>query len=859
MRTDVLELVRDAGDLTHVVVLTYNLDFRFVQHLLRPMLRRCGHPSLTIFADARRAAESFARGGAQLGGLGVRYRVVGVPMPAGAAFHPKAVLLSGHERGTLLVGSGNLGFGGWRENGEIWLRRDSDRHGTSTFAAFREYLRRVTVRVPLQDAITGEVESAFDGATHPWAQTMEPPGGLLGRVGSGPSLLESMRAELAGRSITGLTIAAPYFDDQAAAVTASSAAFGPVPVPTELLVPRRGNNLREAAAAALPAHVTLSSTAFTRGVDPNTRHDVFLHAKFYAFRSASRVHLFVGSANASWAALMSSGEHGNAELLAYVELGAAEYREQILQELTITAEPPELSAALKDDEVEPSARLQILAARLAAGVLRVAFAATYGVTVTTCLLDGVEVRGFVIRAPILEVRVSGPPPRSVGLQGILDGVTITSPLGWVDQEDALQVGSTARALAEELRKTGGTVIDFGVWTDVLAVFCQHLQVLPPSSVGPGPHDGRPPTDADLTFTRDDVFVDKFEFPPDGPSLTSGLHGRATLLQQLMLRWFHGLQGAAPLEEDEGPGPAIDEPGDEDNDPSPPPPAPPPSARQPSQAERRRFDRLVTRLQESMTDPEFLQRRPTSTLAADLCLAAALLRTGLREQWIDADRFFSVTHDIWRALFLSTPGAPGSGAIELRHRHAPDPAGFRRVLGAEHVTAALAAWALTDLPPASAGPRHARFVLSALLSVARTEWLWVGGDLGVVARELGNFLRISGEDRERVAQAWQTLTRRGRALGRLEQVLRAQPLATWRARVIQRELACGELLWQDGAGWCITTEACRRVDGVNVPVLKLQGDNATINFRAAYTVPIRDLIPPELAAPIAEIVADFGAP
>jgi hypothetical protein len=199
MKTDVLELVENAGDLTHVVVLTYNLDFRFVQHLLRPALRRCGHPSLTIFADARRAAESFARGGAQPGGLGVRYRVVGVPMPAGAAFHPKAVLLSGRERGTLLIGSGNLGFGGWRENGEIWLRRASDRHGTRTFAAFREYLRRILDRVPLPEAIADDIEAAFDGATRPWAQAMEPPGGLLGRVGSGPSLLERMRAELTGR------------------------------------------------------------------------------------------------------------------------------------------------------------------------------------------------------------------------------------------------------------------------------------------------------------------------------------------------------------------------------------------------------------------------------------------------------------------------------------------------------------------------------------------------------------------------------------------------------------------------------------------------------------------------------------
>lgn len=556
MRADILELVANAGDLTHIVVLTYNLDFRFIQHLLRPLLRRCGHPSLTIFADARRAAESFARGGGPPGGLGVRYRVVGVPMPAGAAFHPKAVLLSGRERGTLLVGSGNLGFGGWRENGEIWLRRDSDRHGTATHAAFREYLRRVVDRVPLSNAIAGEIEAAFDGVIHPWAQTMAPPGGLLGRLGSGPSLLDRMRAELAGRTITGLTIAAPYFDEKATAIAAASAAFGQVP--TDLLVPRRGNNLRDAAAAALPAHIRLQSTVFTRGDDPSARRDVFLHAKFYALASGSRVHLYVGSANASWAALTSAGEHGNAELLASMELDTAAFREQILHELEISAEPPELSAAPGDNNEDPPFRMQILAARLTGGVLHVAFTATSGVTVTSCLLDGVPARGYVIRAHILEVPVSGPPPRTVELQGLAGDQVVVSIPGWIDQEDALQVGSTARALAEKLRETGGgTVIDHGAWASVFEVFCQHLQVLPRLSAGSGAHDGRAPADTDLTFSRRDVFPE-IEFPDEEPAVSTGVHNRATLLAQLMLRWFHGLE-SAPHQDDDPPGPASDQP------------------------------------------------------------------------------------------------------------------------------------------------------------------------------------------------------------------------------------------------------------------------------------------------------------
>ncbi|MBK9751897.1 MAG: hypothetical protein IPO88_00070 [Nannocystis sp.] len=258
----------------------------------------------------------------------------------------------------------------------------------------------------------------------------------------------------------------------------------------------------------------------------------------------------------------------------------------------------------------------------------------------------------------------------------------------------------------------------------------------------------------------------------------------------------------------------------------------------------------------MIDPDFLRRRPAATLAADLCLAAGILRTGLRERWLDAEQFFSVTHDIWRALFLSTPEFPTFGWIEIRHANASDPAGFRRVLGTERVTAALAAWALTDLPSARESPRHARFVLAALLSVARNEWLWVAGDLQIVANELSAYLAITREDSATLAGAWRSLIRRGRALGRLERLLRTRPLAEWRARVTQTQLSRGELLWQDRAGWCITTAACNRLPGVKVPVLKLQSNDEPVQFLATSTVPIRGMVEGPLAELIAEILTDF---
>ena len=138
MRHDVLEVTGTAKDITNVVILTHNIDFVFVQCVVLPVLRKCGSPALTIFADSHCCEEAYESQAPLLSTLGVRYRVIPVSMHSGFRFHPKAVLLSGTKKATLLIGSGNLTFGGWRENAEVWFRYDSDTDGTGVFAAFRD-------------------------------------------------------------------------------------------------------------------------------------------------------------------------------------------------------------------------------------------------------------------------------------------------------------------------------------------------------------------------------------------------------------------------------------------------------------------------------------------------------------------------------------------------------------------------------------------------------------------------------------------------------------------------------------------------------------------------------------------------
>ena len=90
MKKDILSLIGKEDNCTHIFILTYNIDYFFLQNLIVPLLRKCGHPNLTIFADANCAWEAFQRQGKWLDSIGKRYRVVPVDLGNNFRFHPKA-------------------------------------------------------------------------------------------------------------------------------------------------------------------------------------------------------------------------------------------------------------------------------------------------------------------------------------------------------------------------------------------------------------------------------------------------------------------------------------------------------------------------------------------------------------------------------------------------------------------------------------------------------------------------------------------------------------------------------------------------------------------------------------------------
>ena len=339
MRSDVLDVVSSARDVTNAVVLTHNIDFVFVQTVVLSAFRRSGYPTITVFADSGCAAETFAQQRAVLTDLGVRYRVVPVAMGTGFRFHPKAVLLTGAEKGTLLVGSGNLTFGGWRENGEVWTHFESEADGPVPFRAFRDYLTDVIKRLVLPEAVEREVEEAFDPGTKSWmsADAGVDTGALVGRVGSGPTLLEQMVTASGEGPVEELLVCAPYFDHDGVALQELVAS---VRARRATVLCQAGRTtLHERAWKPNAAKATLRGIDFRRVGPAEQERSAFVHAKFYGFRRADEVMVLAGSANCSRAALTVSGNVGNAELMVARSLTPQAFEEEFLGELDVSSEP----------------------------------------------------------------------------------------------------------------------------------------------------------------------------------------------------------------------------------------------------------------------------------------------------------------------------------------------------------------------------------------------------------------------------------------------------------------------------------------------------------------------------------------
>ena len=96
---------------------TYALSLSFFESVILDRLVRTGSGNPTIYADPFGITSAISEYGALR--VGLDYDLIAVSVKNGV-FHPKIVVMEGTETTELLIGSGNLTFGGWGVNLECW-------------------------------------------------------------------------------------------------------------------------------------------------------------------------------------------------------------------------------------------------------------------------------------------------------------------------------------------------------------------------------------------------------------------------------------------------------------------------------------------------------------------------------------------------------------------------------------------------------------------------------------------------------------------------------------------------------------------------------------------------------------------
>jgi hypothetical protein len=854
VREDLIKIIGGQKDLTNVIITTFNIDFVFIENVLLRELRKCGHPTLTILADADEVANSFASQGRWVSRVGRRYRVVPIRMESGFRFHPKAVMLSGPEHAELLIGSGNLTFGGMRQNDEIWIRFDTRNDDSRALAAFASFAEESLHRSRRVSAARSELREAFDTGTHTWAKALGEQGGLLGRVGSGSALLDQITDEVADLDVRRIVIGSPYFDEPGDALAALAGRWPAARL--EVLVQQDQSQLHESAWSRIRDPKDLVSIATSRGEDVRA----FIHAKFYGFVGASEAVVFAGSANCSRAALTILGSGGNAELLAITRVPAAEFDDVVLSGVTISNEPLVLkSHSPEPSPIESDPTITILAAGYEHGVLVVEFAAPSIAQSVELLVDGKEIAAdeMQITAESARTRWTGSINR-VQVSAVVDGARLMSSEHWVDHEFILSATSRQRQMAQAL---GDHVSpgqwSFHGWTEVLRLLGDNLRYTP-SNIAP--QDEREPehaTNPDSVATSD-FFTDDYRLPRlrqehgplDDANRVLGLRG---LLLDYFGIDFEGDDTAETAEEENDDDETVDK--QEGTRKKAHPKVGDKKKRNLTNAEQRRGHRITKQIIDTCASSQFIDARPASMLASDLSIAAVLLVSGHAERWLPDEDFLDLTYRMWSFLFFDDGTdahgrSPNSGALARRHDASRDRQQFEESVGSVRLAASLATWCFC-CPENVSHAEAARFQVATRLAVARLPWLWSLGDLAAVEKELFEIAKRTGwlgpdtgARWDQVHQDWNRMFDEGLALGRLEGVLLDHELADLRASVSDNAVAAGTLLWQGPKlGFCILTQGTNRRSstGQSVSVLTLRTTKRDTKLDPSYLLPFRSLM------------------
>lgn len=460
----------DASQWKHALFTTYALSLSYFEsEVLRPLIQ-AGCDDIWLIADAQGYRASLLERRSMR--VGQEYRLVPVGMPNGV-FHPKCIYLSSPEQELLLVGSGNLTFGGHGRNAEVFEALTPERHA-SAFQDFADFIFGLGSRSDIQIGLTGGIDefaARAEQASHSGSDDSSPPS---------IRLLHPLENTISDQLVDivstrgpceELKIISPYFDPNGYAVKELAARTGAQKTTIAVTSPN-GSPFPFADAAHWPMPVAPKA--------PVLSGQNFVHAKWIELTTADGTVLLTGSVNATRKALTTTHN---------VELGVLRMSSEKISYLEWTVvEAPSLDAeaqmpsGLGSSEIV-FARFDQRDTRLLKGSI-LSLQATAGLwTYRLIQADGASISGDVTIKDDGSFEVF-----DENLDGFAELPALQIALkrddrearGWVHNDLLLSIGSrrrlTAGALSRLMRRDG-TDDDIQALLDYLSVQAdKHLRI-----------------------------------------------------------------------------------------------------------------------------------------------------------------------------------------------------------------------------------------------------------------------------------------------------------------------------------------------------------------------------------------------
>lgn len=349
---NMLDALTEREGFDTAVFCTYGVDLAFFEDAVLPALRKNGCTRVIIFMDGCRYADTIQHWRGSGGSVGHRYHLVPVDMPPYQAFHPKLTLLTGPERGRLLIGSGNLTFTGFGQNHELYSCFDWEDAQPEAGPVFKTAWQFITA-VQQQWGHSQLVDEALRRAAYRahWVNRLDdtPTADLVFRHSLETPLLDQLDAQLQGETVLRITILTPFLDSQAQAIAELQRRWQP---DTLRLVLQDSKAVGDADALSRLQEQGVPLTIHRFGGD-QTR---YLHAKLLLFESDSTAVAVTGSANCTRPALLATPTtSGNVETVIMRRADTPDYFDYLLPASLLPEPVPLSSVSLRSERVDDAA------------------------------------------------------------------------------------------------------------------------------------------------------------------------------------------------------------------------------------------------------------------------------------------------------------------------------------------------------------------------------------------------------------------------------------------------------------------------------------------------------------------------